>query len=155
MNLNELPLEHSLLTDRNIAIKLVGVGGAGANAVDRLKMENLSDQALTAGGTLDDPTGGSRDFYAVDAQGQLAYSGADTMPRTVVEVPYAFVGRAAGKSKMNVREVLGFLKQLWDLRRFNAEHAASRPAHVVAGASDGSARRDPARPTRAASGPLN
>jgi cell division protein FtsZ len=41
MNLNELPLEHSLLADRNIAIKLVGVGGAGSNAVDRLKMENL------------------------------------------------------------------------------------------------------------------
>jgi len=41
MNLNELPLEHSLLTERNIAIKLVGVGGAGSNAVDRLKMENL------------------------------------------------------------------------------------------------------------------
>jgi hypothetical protein len=30
MNLNELPLEHELLTDRNIAIKLVGVGGAPA-----------------------------------------------------------------------------------------------------------------------------
>jgi cell division protein FtsZ len=41
MNLNELPLEHELLADRNIAIKLVGVGGAGSNAVDRLKMENL------------------------------------------------------------------------------------------------------------------
>ena len=41
MNLNELPLDHGLLTDRNIAIKLVGIGGAGANAVDRLKMENL------------------------------------------------------------------------------------------------------------------
>src|SRR3954463_13354255 len=41
MNLNELPLEHPLLTDRNIAIKLVGIGGAGSNAVDRLKMENL------------------------------------------------------------------------------------------------------------------
>lgn len=41
MNLNELPLEQELLTDRNIAIKLVGVGGAGSNAVDRLKMENL------------------------------------------------------------------------------------------------------------------
>jgi len=41
MNLNELPLEHSLLADRNVAIKLVGVGGAGSNAVDRLKMENL------------------------------------------------------------------------------------------------------------------
>jgi cell division protein FtsZ len=41
MNLNELPLEHPLLTDRNVAIKLVGVGGAGSNAIDRLKMENL------------------------------------------------------------------------------------------------------------------
>jgi cell division protein FtsZ len=41
MNPSELPLEHQILTDRNIAIKLVGVGGAGSNAVDRLKMENL------------------------------------------------------------------------------------------------------------------
>ena len=41
MNLDELPLENHLLTDRNVAIKLVGVGGAGSNAVDRLKMENL------------------------------------------------------------------------------------------------------------------
>jgi cell division protein FtsZ len=41
MDLNELPLEHTLLSDRNVAIKLVGVGGAGSNAVDRLKMENL------------------------------------------------------------------------------------------------------------------
>ncbi len=41
MNPNELPLTNDLLTDRSIAIKLLGVGGAGANAVDRLKMENL------------------------------------------------------------------------------------------------------------------
>lgn len=41
MNLNELPLEHAMLADKNVAIKLVGVGGAGSNAVDRLKMENL------------------------------------------------------------------------------------------------------------------
>ena len=40
-NHNELPLTHEILTDRSIAIKLVGVGGAGSNAVDRLKMENL------------------------------------------------------------------------------------------------------------------
>ena len=38
-NSNELPLE--ALTDRNVGIKLVGVGGGGSNAVDRLKMENL------------------------------------------------------------------------------------------------------------------
>jgi cell division protein FtsZ len=41
MTPSELPLEHQILTDRDIAIKLVGVGGAGSNAVDRLKMENL------------------------------------------------------------------------------------------------------------------
>jgi cell division protein FtsZ len=36
---SELPLE--ALTDRNVGIKLIGVGGGGSNAVDRLKMENL------------------------------------------------------------------------------------------------------------------
>jgi len=36
---NELPLE--ALTDRDVGIKLVGIGGGGSNAVDRLKMENL------------------------------------------------------------------------------------------------------------------
>jgi len=41
VNLNELPLESQILADRNVAIKLVGVGGAGSNAVDRLKMEDL------------------------------------------------------------------------------------------------------------------
>ena len=48
MNPNELPLEHRLLSDRNVAIKLIGVGGAGANAVDRLKMENLASLQLAA-----------------------------------------------------------------------------------------------------------
>jgi cell division protein FtsZ len=40
---SEIPLPFSvdLLTDRRIAIKVIGLGGAGANAVDRLKMENL------------------------------------------------------------------------------------------------------------------
>ena len=41
MNPNELPLTTEALADRSIAIKLIGVGGAGSNAVDRLKMENL------------------------------------------------------------------------------------------------------------------
>jgi len=41
MNSNELPLTTEALADRSIAIKLIGVGGAGSNAVDRLKMENL------------------------------------------------------------------------------------------------------------------
>jgi len=48
MNSNELPLEHRLLSDRSVAIKLIGVGGAGANAVDRLKMENLASLQLAA-----------------------------------------------------------------------------------------------------------
>jgi cell division protein FtsZ len=41
VNPNELPLEHKVLCDRNVAIKLLGIGGAGTNAVDRLKMESL------------------------------------------------------------------------------------------------------------------
>lgn len=48
MNPNELPLENQILTDRDVAMKVVGVGGAGANAVDRLKMENLDRLQLVA-----------------------------------------------------------------------------------------------------------
>jgi cell division protein FtsZ len=36
---NELPLE--ALSDADVGIRLIGVGGGGSNAVDRLKMENL------------------------------------------------------------------------------------------------------------------
>ena len=39
-------------------------------------------------------------------------------PATVVEVPYVFVGRTAGESKMNLREALGYLEQLRDLWAF-------------------------------------
>lgn len=38
---NALPLSQDLLADRGVAIKVIGIGGAGANAVDRLKMDNL------------------------------------------------------------------------------------------------------------------
>jgi dolichol-phosphate mannosyltransferase len=43
-------------------------------------------------------------------------------PRSVVEVPYVFVGRTAGESKMNLKEALGYLEQLKALRRFVASH---------------------------------
>jgi cell division protein FtsZ len=43
---NELPLAQEMLTNRSVAIKVIGIGGAGANAVDRLKMENLGSVAL-------------------------------------------------------------------------------------------------------------
>jgi dolichol-phosphate mannosyltransferase len=39
-------------------------------------------------------------------------------PSIVVEVPYVFAGRTAGKSKMNWKEALGYLAQLRDLHRF-------------------------------------
>lgn len=39
-------------------------------------------------------------------------------PSRVVEVPYVFVGRTAGESKMNLTEALGYLAQLRDLHRF-------------------------------------
>ena len=40
-NASEPALTHEILTDRSVAIKMVGVGGAGSNAIDRLKMDNL------------------------------------------------------------------------------------------------------------------
>jgi dolichol-phosphate mannosyltransferase len=43
-------------------------------------------------------------------------------PRSVVEVPYVFAGRTAGESKMNLKEALGYLEQLKQLRRFVADH---------------------------------
>ncbi len=44
----ELPLAGKILADRAVAIKVIGVGGAGTNVVDRLKMENLDRLQLTA-----------------------------------------------------------------------------------------------------------
>jgi dolichol-phosphate mannosyltransferase len=43
-------------------------------------------------------------------------------PASVIEVPYVFVGRTAGESKMNLKEALGYLKQLRELRRFVTAH---------------------------------
>jgi dolichol-phosphate mannosyltransferase len=39
-------------------------------------------------------------------------------PAHVIEIPYVFEGRTAGESKMNVKEALGYLDQLRDLRAF-------------------------------------
>jgi hypothetical protein len=46
----------------------------------RVSAENLTDRPLAPGATLDDPTGGERDFYVVDAEARVAYSSADSMP---------------------------------------------------------------------------
>jgi cell division protein FtsZ len=76
---NSLPLTHEILTDGTIALKLVGVGGAGANAVDRLKMENLDrlqlavintdHQALSSSPVQDKVLIGSRVTYGLSAGG--------------------------------------------------------------------------------------
>ena len=39
-------------------------------------------------------------------------------PASLVEVPYVFEGRTAGESKMNMKEALGYIEQLRELRRF-------------------------------------
>jgi dolichol-phosphate mannosyltransferase len=52
-------------------------------------------------------------------------------PRLVIEVPYVFEGRTAGKSKMNLTEALGYLVQLRDLYRFQRSRRAPRPAHRI------------------------
>jgi cell division protein FtsZ len=43
---NSLPLSADDFADRGTVIKVLGVGGAGANAIDRLKMDNLAHVGL-------------------------------------------------------------------------------------------------------------
>jgi dolichol-phosphate mannosyltransferase len=52
-------------------------------------------------------------------------------PKLVVEVPYVFQTRTAGESKMNLKEALGYLRQLQDLRAYRREHRLARPAHRI------------------------
>jgi len=52
-------------------------------------------------------------------------------PAVVVEVPYVFRTRTAGASKMNLKEALGYLTQLRDLRAYRREHHIPRPEHRV------------------------
>jgi hypothetical protein len=69
------------------SLTLLGVGvgppsSSGERIVTaRVSAENLTDRPLALGATLDDPTGGDRDFYVVDGEARVAYSSADTMPR--------------------------------------------------------------------------
>lgn len=58
-------------------------------------------------------------------------------PKTVVEMPYVFEGRTAGQSKMNLREAVGYLKQLRDLRRARAAQPALEQRYVLALPDDG------------------
>jgi dolichol-phosphate mannosyltransferase len=51
---------------------------------------------------------------------------------SVAEVPYVFVDRAAGESKMNHGEALGYLVQLWQLFWWQLRHKGlRRPSHRV------------------------
>lgn len=53
-------------------------------------------------------------------------------PQLVIEVPYVFIGRTAGKSKMNVAEATGYLKQLRDLRAYRRTHRIPTPQYRTA-----------------------
>ncbi len=50
-------------------------------------------------------------------------------PASLVEVPYVFVGRTAGESKMNLKEATGYLRQLRALRRFVESHPPLRQTY--------------------------
>jgi dolichol-phosphate mannosyltransferase len=53
-------------------------------------------------------------------------------PKLVIEVPYVFTGRTAGESKMNLKEAMGYLKQLRDLRAYKRSHRISTPEYRTA-----------------------
>jgi dolichol-phosphate mannosyltransferase len=50
-------------------------------------------------------------------------------PASLVEVPYVFEGRTAGESKMNMKEALGYIEQLRELRRFVRSQPKVRQAY--------------------------
>ena len=52
-------------------------------------------------------------------------------PSSVVEVPYVFVGRTAGESKMNLKEATGYLQQLRDLHAYRRSRNLARPQHRI------------------------
>jgi dolichol-phosphate mannosyltransferase len=54
-----------------------------------------------------------------------------SQPQTVVEVPYVFKARTAGESKMNLKEALGYLAQLRDLRAYRRARGLPRPRHRI------------------------
>jgi dolichol-phosphate mannosyltransferase len=54
-------------------------------------------------------------------------------PTLVIEVPYVFQTRTAGESKMNLKEALGYLRQLRDLRAYRREHHLPPPERRVLG----------------------
>lgn len=52
-----------------------------------------------------------------------------SQPSLVVEVPYVFVGRTAGESKMNGKEASGYLHQLRELRAYRRTARSPRPQY--------------------------
>ena len=52
-------------------------------------------------------------------------------PRTIGEVPYVFVGRSSGESKMGAREALRYLGQLVELLAFAVRTGFARPTRIV------------------------
>jgi dolichol-phosphate mannosyltransferase len=52
--------------------------------------------------------------------------------RSVAEVPYVFVDRTTGESKMSLREALGYFTQLRQLYRVKWEGTATRPKYLRA-----------------------
>jgi dolichol-phosphate mannosyltransferase len=63
-----------------------------------------------------------------------------SQPRLVIEVPYVFKARTAGESKMNLREAMGYLAQLRDLRAYRREHGLPRPQHRIVAPGAATAR---------------
>jgi dolichol-phosphate mannosyltransferase len=59
-----------------------------------------------------------------------------SQPSRVIEVPYVFVGRTAGESKMNLKEATGYLSQLRDLHRFRRLHGNRSPDYRALSAGE-------------------
>ena len=114
-----------------VASRYIAGGGTRHWPVARLVMSRLACLAARGLTPVRDATSG---FFLIRrdlAQGVRISAGGFKIclellvrgrPSRVVEVPYVFVGRTAGESKMNLTEALGYLAQLRDLHRFRRSH---------------------------------
>lgn len=129
---------HSTAADFVIGSRYIPGGGTSGWGLGRLLMSRFACVLARAVTPIRDATSGffliRRDLardVRISAGGfkiclELLVRG---RPASVVEVPYVFVGRTAGESKMNAKEALGYLKQLVELRRFVDSHPKLSQTH--------------------------
>ncbi len=134
-----LPRMYALFRDQQadfvIGSRYIPGGGTSHWSAGRLAMSRLACAIARPVTPVRDPTSGFfllrrsvTDRVEIQAGGfkiclELLVRG---RAARIVEVPYVFVGRTVGESKMNLAEATGYLRQVWHLFRHARRHRLAR-----------------------------